>query len=423
MSTSVTVFMKFLIFIILLYICIQAISTMSEKGINLITAKKEFNRVSIIAPQKVLFWISFGDYLNRMDRFLYDMIDAGLQMNEIAVTVWGPGWPGWNKTISTNENIIRKFGYGGNSSDEPYFDIAVGASHAEGFHIEDPKQKTVYLFEMGDCHVMKPQSCIDAVPQNAQIISSMYGHELLAMFHPQPPQLTGAQRLFYHISSCANPSLYHPRVSDYSKRRNVRLIGAVWPLYPVRVAAEEAIKKGLINNGKVQNHPGYDVPHNNSDPPEEYNPNSALTISHRKQQSEYATVLGTSRICIFDSSVIRKMIRKFVESAMSGCVIASDMPLEMWVELKPFVIELPHNSTALQIAEIINAAQEDLPDLARRSAEGVKWATSSATCVHKMKTILSAVDAYRAGKRGYYFPHSVALDCYSTLDGVKPSWC
>jgi hypothetical protein len=212
-------------------------------------------------------------------------------------------------------------------------------------------------------------------------------------------------------------------VSDYSKRRNVRLIGAVWPLYPVRVAAEEAIENGLINNGKVQNHPGYDVPHNNSDSPEEYNPNSALTINHRKQQSKYATVLGTSRICIYDSSVIRKMIRKFIESAMSGCVIASDMPLEMWVELKPFVIELPHNSTALQIAEIINAAQEDLPDLAPRSAEEVKWATSSATCVHKIKTILSAVDAYRAGKRGYYFPHSVALDCYSTLDGVKPSWC
>lgn len=182
----------------------------------------------------------------------------------------------------------------------------------------------------------------------------------------------------------------------------------------MRVAAEEAIKNGLINNGKVQNHPGYDVPHNNSDSPKEYNPNSALTINHRKQQSKYATVLGTSRICIFDSSVIRKMIRKFVESAMSGCVIASDMPLEMWVELKPFVIELPHNS---------NAAQEDLPDLAPRSAEEVKWATSSATCVHKIKTILSAVDAYRAGKRGYYFPHSVALDCYSTLDGVKPSWC
>ena len=420
-AASATITMKFIIFIMLLFTC--ATSTMSGTDIEFEPKKKELHRELMIVPQKIIFWTTFGDYLNRMDRFLYDMIDAGLHMNEIAVTVWGPGWPGWNKTISTNENIIRKFGYGGNNFDEPYFDIAVSVSFSEGFHIEDPKQKTVYLFETGDCHTMKTRSCIDDVPQNAQIITSLNGHELLAIFNPQPPQLSGAQRLFYHISSCANPSLYHPRVNDYSERRKVFLIGAVWPMYPVRVAAEEAIRLGMINNGKVKNHPGYDVPHNSSVTPEDYNPKSMLTVVHRKQQSKYAYTLGTSRICIFDSSIIRKMIRKFVESAMSGCVIASDMPLEMWAELKPFMIELPHNSTALQIANIINLAQEDLPDLARRSAEGIKWATSSATCVHKIKTILSAVDAYRAGKRGYYFPHSVALDCYSTLDGFKPSWC
>lgn len=54
----------------------------------------------------------------------------------------------------------------------------------------------------------------------------------------------------------------------------------------------------------------------------------------------FVITLTYYKICVFDSSVERKIIRKYMEALLSGCVVAADLPLELHNELKEVMIVL-----------------------------------------------------------------------------------
>lgn len=44
-----------------------------------------------------------------MDRYLYDMIEAAQVHPDLDVTLWGPNFTGWNRSLSSAENYVLNF--------------------------------------------------------------------------------------------------------------------------------------------------------------------------------------------------------------------------------------------------------------------------------------------------------------------------
>ena len=212
----------------------------------------------------------------------------------------------------------------------------------------------------------------------------------------------------------------HQPKEPLHNRTGARLFGSVWkPIYPVRAAAQEAIKKGLIRFGSQRNHPGYvndaKFGSDRSIAREKYDPRAQHTAEIRRQYSNYRDEMSRTSICIFDASIVRKMIRKYAEAMMSGCVIAADLPYEMWHELEDVIIKLPHRASAKEVAKIINTAnspsnQHRLEYMARGAAY---LAHRHLTCEARVDRLYHSIRAYENGRRGVYLPFSSAIDCHS----------
>ena len=123
-----------------------------------------------------------------------------------------------------------------------------------------------------------------------------------------------------------------------AERTEVALIGSAsgkW--YPLRFSVYQAIKQGLVTNGTVRKHRGtftfkvnYGAVRDEARTAYDGPQHGALYLRQvRKQYEEYAEQLGRARICVFDSVIPRKMIRKYAEALMAGCVVAADVPVRL----------------------------------------------------------------------------------------------
>ena len=97
-------------------------------------------------------------------------------------------------------------------------------------------------------------------------------------------------------------------------------------------------------------HPGYPA-NKEAVAPGVYVPHHAAVAAAEAQIRDYLTAVAHSRICLFDSSVVRKGLAKFFEAMMGGCVPASDLPLEMEDVLQDAMIVLDPTHSRQQIAD------------------------------------------------------------------------
>ena len=143
----------------------------------------------------------------------------------------------------------------------------------------------------------------------------------------------------------------------------------------------------------------------------DYKPDAPLIQSATSTYNAFVKRLQQSRICMFDSSIIRKSIAKFYESFLAGCVVASDLPFEMEELYRDAIIVLPQDASEKHVAKIINAALEDEAELQRKAARALHIGLQHFTCHKKAERILDAVQAYRDGFRGYIFPYGFRSGC------------
>ena len=61
----------------------------------------------------------------------------------------------------------------------------------------------------------------------------------------------------------------------------------------------------------------------------DYLPDAPLVANATANYKLFVSRLQESKVCMFDSTVIRKSIAKFYEAFLAGCVVASDLPYEM----------------------------------------------------------------------------------------------
>lgn len=290
----------------------------------------------------------------------------------------------------------------------------------EEWEAYEPCEQEVIVEELADCHNL---ACTQHKSfDSAHVISSRFAFVPIELFYPMP----GLPKLFVHIPDCANPAMAMPL--PWSERAtNATLVGHTWEkLYPLRPKIQAAVSQGLIHGGIEHEHPGYSVVQAPVDPPLDYEVQAASVQPMQKQFEAYFRSLQTSKICMFDSSIVRKGIAKYFEALMAGCVVAADLPLELEEVLSEAMILLQASDSPQTIADKVNAALADPAGLQRKAARGAQIARQHFTCEHKLERILDAAEEYRAGVRGYHFPFGFRIGCHSYFPSDnRPAhpWC
>eukprot|EP00276_Gloeochaete_wittrockiana_P002406 CAMPEP_0184671896 /NCGR_PEP_ID=MMETSP0308-20130426/85777_1 /TAXON_ID=38269 /ORGANISM="Gloeochaete witrockiana, Strain SAG 46.84" /LENGTH=522 /DNA_ID=CAMNT_0027119117 /DNA_START=107 /DNA_END=1675 /DNA_ORIENTATION=+ len=379
----------------------------------------------LVANRSLLFFNTFTDFVERLDRSYYETIEAALEHPQLNVYLWGPGYPGYDGSKSATENLSETFGCS-------FFDIVyVRVRH---FDIQGCG-KTIIAQELGDCHYGQ---CLQTYHPGANLTLVRYAYTPIELFNMNIERRESDPHMFAHNPDCANRA--HPAVPYDQKRYNSTLFGSTDKgLFPLRHKIKRGIKFGTITSAEHMGHPGYRIPlppqAMTSAPfrPDHRVPLSSDTfsqlqgfISHvRSHNREYHFKMAHSKICVFDSSVERKAMRKFFEAFLSGCVVASDLPYELEEELRDVVIQLHVNDTDDVIERKLFEALLDPVELRRKASKAMAIAHRQFTCHSKIERLLRYADEYNSGFRGYYFPFGFRMGCHSYLKPLtRPNkWC
>ncbi|ORY42335.1 hypothetical protein BCR33DRAFT_767196 [Rhizoclosmatium globosum] len=388
----------------------------------------------------ILYFNERKEYLEKMDRYYYDEVKAASSHPNLLVRMWGPGWPKYNAKLTAQQNIAQAF------PNLP-FDII----YTKTWHHNVTSDTAVVIHGTGDCHKLK---CIHEkyYPTHADAITFRYAGEILEFGRPEQWKLREQRRVskvfpelnethqrsmeqpmpfFFHSPDCADEALMHPIRSssrtrwwrserwEDSRPTQIQLLGytdSSW--YPLRAKILHGIEKGFIQNAKVYEHVGYVLQ------PEKgkakkisslelgvFDPQDPAVEHHRKNQQSWAKTLATTQICVFDSSILRKAIRKYQESFMSGCVVAADIPLEMESVFKGVVIPLRADMEVEEINDVLQRYLKDKERLARMAMEAFRRARSLWTCRNKVDRLLEAAEMVVSGERGYWFPFEFRGTC------------
>lgn len=159
--------------------------------------------------------------------------------------------------------------------------------------------------------------------------------------------------------------------------------------------------------------------------PRKYDRSLYLNTEGVLQQEAYALSMAKSKICIFDSSVLKIGLRKYAEALASGCVIAADLPYDYEGLLDDLVIPLNASMTWDEINGVLVNALKDEKEMKRRSAKGILLARKHMVCERKTDLAIDMVEEWHAGFRGYYYTLGHRIGCRDYLLGYKnPNpWC
>ncbi|CDZ97915.1 hypothetical protein [Phaffia rhodozyma] len=389
--------------------------------------------------KRVLFLTDYLDYLDRMDTVIYELIDASLRHPGLVVDVWGPQWGEWDNTKTLSDNIHARWGCG-------YWDVIWTFAHLlkESDPLVDaPGCNTVWVQQLGDCHDGTPEnSCMrEWMPYLGNVTLSRYAFELTEVFtHQRISKLFPGHtmHLFGHSPDAAKYALlstatheweFYPFNSWKQKSKNAVLFGFGGSFYPLRTTIDDAIREGKTSIQRFS-HPGYSISQPQtaySDRPKTYSVSSEFYKNHIRTREEFAKGMREAQICIFDSSLERKMIRKYAQALLSGCVIAGDLPTEMEDELSEFMVVLQPYWSIEQINQVVAKALANPAELQRKALAGFMFAREHLTNLRKVdKAMELFVGGYERGERGYKFPYGFSMRCRSHWgndDGFRPSWC
>lgn len=147
-------------------------------------------------------------------------------------------------------------------------------------------------------------------------------------------------------------------------------------IYPLRFAASQAVTSGLLSNPHIIGHPGYRLKGRSQ---------------IKDQYVEYLRKLSLSKVSICCSSIYKYPLAKMFESAMCGCVLATDLPEcpEFERLLWPLCIQLEADMSPSDIAYEINAVSDD--ELRQRSEETKKVALRNFSYDHWSACLVSAI--------------------------------
>ncbi|KAJ9119301.1 hypothetical protein QFC24_005772 [Naganishia onofrii] len=408
--------------------------------------------------------IDYHDYLERMNTHTYEIVDAAIRHPGISrLDIWGPKWRYWDPTVALSENVRRRMWWldelekrslllqppqgrksrtaadlvdgnqiraeelmTGEEMDAWWLAVKEERSDScppKGFDLvwtisdifkqSDPMLDALpcgalLAQQLGDCHNL---NCLSEwYPNVSNITVTKYAFEMLELFNEDRmahtyPDLD--RQLFAHSIDSANPWDFWP-VEWSEKTSDAKMFGFTGSFYPLRVTITdylETLPEGSSSLIERYGHPGYTVwemPEAYEDPMSTYERGNAAYQHHEALRDDFAKQMRHTKICVFDSSTEKKMIRKFAQALLSGCVVAGDIPTEHEDMLSEFMIELKASWDIEQRInmELAKHLQDDR-ELERKAMLGFAYARKHFTNTNKITEMLRLVDRYTQGARGY----------------------
>ena len=202
-------------------------------------------------------------------------------------------------------------------------------------------------------------------------------------------------------------------------------------VYPIRTAISDyfhrheedpSLPEPIIHRHE---HPGYVIwPSDQArdQPLETYEPNHEYYQNHLRTREDFAKGMRESRICVFDASLERKMIRKYAQAFLSGCVVAADLPTEHEEALSKFTIVLKPTWSIERIHEELQKYLDRPEKLHQMAMDAFAYARGHLTTTKKVSDMLEMVDAHKQGSRGYWLPYGFSLRCRAYWSGGDGAW-
>ncbi len=300
-------------------------------------------------------------------------------------------------------------------------------------HVDALDCGALLVQQLGDCHEHR---CLkEWYPQANNITVTKYAFELPELFNLANVRKVYPQfemGLFGHSPDTGNEWDFYPLPWGERTAQAV-IFGFDGSFYPVRTTVTDHLRrlehdKSLPPSPISRHpHPGYGV--SSADeykqkPLETYEMGHASYAPHRALREDFARGMRQAQICVFDSSLERKLIRKYAQALLSGCVIASDLPTEHEEAMGEFVIRLEPTWNIERIELEINKYLDQPERLHQMALDGFAYARRHLTTTAKISDMLRLADAHRAGARGYDHAHSFSSRCRSYAGNVPPPpWC
>ncbi|WVQ75041.1 hypothetical protein IAR50_004650 [Cryptococcus sp. DSM 104548] len=426
--------------------------------------------------RRFLMLTDYKDYLERMNTHTYEIVDAALRHPGLIVDVWGPGWAGYDRSIPLSANIRKRshrtsqlekskeaFGRQRETQrgkkkqvteeDEIWvkpdwpsgvpeecsdvrFDVVLTISNIykeNDPHLDFLDCDALLVQQLGDCHELR--CSYEWYPQANNITLSKYAFELPELFEYSKVKAKypdWEMGLFGHSPDTANEWDFWP-VRWNDKKADANIFGYDGSFYPIRTTVTNHIRELEGSDQKPlvgrHPHPGYtvSVPQQaRDDPLETYERDHKYYSTHLKLRRDFAKGMRESRVCVFDASLERKMIRKYAQAFLSGCVVASDLPTEQESALSRFIIPLKPTWSIDQINAAIQYYLDRPEVLQQMAVDALVYARQHLTTSNKVDHILEMADHYRQGSRGYEFPYGFSMRCrayWGNEDSYRPPWC
>ena len=394
----------------------------------------------------MLIYTSWHDYTVRADRYWYEFIEgfivrlASGSPGLARLDVFGHGWRGWNNGESGAENIWQRL------KCCPDLIIIGGRIYTPRENdwrfeplVPSPcRSRTHLMLVGGDCHSGHAQCRLMYSGVNGTtILATRHVQHIFEVLYPPPRGI-----LLTHLPFCVPSPHAPPFASNHqgarlrtlrrivSGRQGIVLFGNSEALkYPLRKKIASLVSRGLLPNGRVNHFPGYRIAVNIT-PSCAYDPMDPALANARRGQLELQTSMGAARICVFDSMIRRKLIRKFLLSWLYGCVPAADMPHDMPPHYRSAMIPLSTSLSQDELIRTLTSAYGDLTRLQIMVDLGIEIVARVYACDVQVAHVLSVLAHRRAADvshGGVYLPYGFELTCGSVYpyaqDEPPLSWC
>ncbi|WRT69629.1 uncharacterized protein IL334_006618 [Kwoniella shivajii] len=391
----------------------------SKKEFDLAKSKTKEDKEKEIKRLAKREWIS-----RRLEVTRSPTIDNGIENIEDEEEIWTK--PNWSDQIPEECSDVK-------------FDVVFTISNIYSEtdpHVDALDCDALLIQQLGDCHELR--CSYEWYPHANNITVSKYAFELLELFEHDKVKAKypdWQMGMFGHSPDTGNEWDFYP-VRWADKTAHAKVFGYDGSFYPIRTTVTDYLRLIEVEPNLPERtvisrhpHPGYSVsvPSSARDQPlETYELEHEYYETHLKLREDFAKGMRESKICIFDASLERKMIRKYAQAFLSGCVVASDLPTEHEEALSKFVIPLKSSWTIEKINEVLRYYLEREDLLQQMALDGLIWARQHLTTTNKVTHLLQMTDHYRHGSRGYEFPYGFSMRCrsyWSGDDSYRPPWC
>ncbi|KAJ3046173.1 hypothetical protein HK097_000992 [Rhizophlyctis rosea] len=201
----------------------------------------------------------------------------------------------------------------------------------------------------------------------------------------------------------ADPRLFGGADED-RRSVDVLLVGNTFRHYMLRHRYLQMKEKGTFPELTVRKHPGWKGQFNAN-----FSNEHKLSLLHGQFES-YASSLKTAKICLFDSSIWKYALAKYIEAAHAGCLIIADVPYDRADFWRQFIVPVSYSHTNEQLLTIIRAWLANDTARLERTKIGQRLA-SDLTYDHLVGQFLRGVGKVRRKEWGVYYPHGFQIGC------------